>query len=145
MTDENVECDNVEHVSSDIHHGLHATMKMPDFELLTGFDEERLEMLEMMLGSRMRVFQAVKKLIVDFSSAVSEIQSLLDVDDFYTASRKLHTLKGCSADIGANDVSALAYEIEDMIKREDVGNINQKMGQLSQAWQVIETTVKTLL
>jgi hypothetical protein len=32
-----------------------------------------------------------------------------------------------------------------MIKREDVGNINQKMGQLSQAWQVIETTVKTLL
>jgi HPt (histidine-containing phosphotransfer) domain-containing protein len=120
-------------------------MKMPDFELLTGFDEERLEMLEMMLGSRMRVFQAVKKLIVDFSSAVSEIQSLLDVDDFYTASRKLHTLKGCSADIGANDVSTFAYEIEDMIKREDVGNINQKMGQLSQAWQVIETTVKTLL
>jgi HPt (histidine-containing phosphotransfer) domain-containing protein len=144
VTDENVECNNDEHVSSNIQHGLHTTTKMPDFELLTGFDEERLEMLEMMLGSRMRVLQAVKKLIVDFSSAVSEIQSLLDVDDFYMASRKLHTLKGCSADLGANDISALAYEIEDMIKREDVGNINQKMGQLSQAWQVIETTVKTL-
>ena len=81
MTDENVECDNVEHVSSDIHHGLHATMKMPDFELLTGFDEERLEMLEMMLGSRMRVFQAVKKLIVDFSELliIEYIASLFHV------------------------------------------------------------------
>lgn len=145
MTDKNVESNNDEHVSSAIHHGLHATTKMPDFELLTGFDEERLEMLEMMLGSRSRVFHAIKKLILDFSTATVEIQSLLDAEEFYAASRKLHTLKGCSADIGANDVSALAYEIEDMIKREDVGNINQKMGQLSQAWQVIETTVKTLL
>ena len=144
MTDENVECNNDEHVTSDIHHGLHATTKMPDFELLTGFDEERLEMLEMMLGSRIRVFQAVKKLILDFSSAVSEIQSLLDVDDFYTASRKLHTLKGCAAELGANNVSALASEIEELIKRggED---INQKMMQLSESSKLIDNTVKTLL
>jgi PAS domain S-box-containing protein len=124
---------------------MNETIVLPDYELLTGFDEERLEMLEMMLGSRPRVFHAIKKLILDFSTATVEIQSLLDAEEFYAASRKLHTLKGCSADIGANDVSALAYEIEDSLKRGEVSDINPKMGQLSQAWQVIETTVKTLL
>jgi HPt (histidine-containing phosphotransfer) domain-containing protein len=139
--DKNVKQEDDEQVPSTINE----TIALPDYELLRGFDEERLETLEMMLGSQIRVLQLVKKLIIDFSTAVIEIQSLLKAQDFTTASRKLHTLKGCSADIGANDVSTVAYEIEDMIKRGDVNDINQKIMQLFEAWEVIDNTVKTLL
>jgi HPt (histidine-containing phosphotransfer) domain-containing protein len=115
------------------------------YNMLTGFDEERLETLEMMLGSQQQVLQAVKKFIVDTSSMQSDLQTLLASGDFIAASRKLHTLKGCAADLGANDVSALAHEIEEMIKQNKVGELSPKMKQLSQAWQIVEKTVNTLL
>ncbi len=114
------------------------------YNLLTGFDEERLETLEMMLGSKQQVLQAVKKFIVDMSSMLGELQALLASGDFLTASRKLHTLKGCAADLGANEVSALAYEIEDMIKQDKTGDLNPKMEQLSQAMKIVEKTAHTL-
>jgi HPt (histidine-containing phosphotransfer) domain-containing protein len=47
--------------------------------------------------------------------------------------------------LGANDVSALAHEIEEMIKQNKVGELSPKMKQLSQAWQIVEKTVNTLL
>ncbi len=115
------------------------------YNLLTGFDEERLETLEMMLGSQQQVLQAVKKFIVDTSSMLGDLQALLASSDFLEATRKLHTLKGCAADLGANDVSALAHEIEEMIKQNKVGELSPKMKQLSQAWQIVEKTVNTLL
>ena len=115
------------------------------YNLLTGFDEERLETLEMMLGSKQQVLQAVKKFIVDMSSMLGELQALLASGDFLTASRKLHTLKGCAADLGANEVSALAYAIEEMIKQDKAGELSPKMEQLSQAMKIVEKTVNTLL
>jgi CheY-like chemotaxis protein len=115
------------------------------YNILTGFNEERLETLEMMLGSQQQVLQAVKKFIVDTSSMLGDLQALLASGDFSEATRKLHTLKGCAADLGANDVSALAHEIEEMIKQNKVGELSPKMKQLSQAWQIVEKTVNTLL
>lgn len=123
---------------------INDVIALPDYELFTGFDEERLAMLEMMLGSRLLVLQAVKKFAVDFSSLIEDIHALILSKDLHTASRKLHTLKGCAAELGANNVSALASEIEELIKHggED---INQKMMQLSESSKLIDNTVKTLL
>ena len=115
------------------------------YNLLTGFDEERLETLEMMLGSQQQVLQAVKKFIVDTSSMLGDLQALLASSDFLEATRKLHTLKGCAADLGANEVSTLAHDIEEMIMQNKEGELSPKMEQLSQAMKIVEKTVNTLL
>ena len=74
-----------------------------------------------------------------------DIRTLLISDDLHTASRTLHKLKGGAADIGANDVAAVASEIENCINRSEMVNVNSKIEQLTQKWQILDNTVKSLL
>ena len=114
-----------------------------NYNVLLGFDSTRLEVLETMLGSQELVLKTIKSFVFDFAYAVEEIQRLLQKQDVEQAKRKLHTLKGCSADFGANQVALLAANIEEILSYQ--GDTYQKMLALSHAWRVIDTTTRTML
>ncbi|MEN9756706.1 MAG: hypothetical protein RL755_893 [Pseudomonadota bacterium] len=114
-----------------------------NYNVLTGFDPTRLDVLETMLGSQELVLKTIKSFVFDFACAVEDIQRLLQKQDVEQAKRKLHTLKGCSADFGANQVSLLAADIEEILSYQ--GDTYQKMLALSHAWRVIDTTTRTML
>jgi DNA-binding response OmpR family regulator len=120
-------------------------LKTFNYQLFNGFNEERLETLEIMLGSQDLVIKSIKAFIFDFSNVVLDIRTLLISDDLHTASRTLHKLKGGAADIGANDVAAVASEIENCINRSEMVNLSSKIEQLTQKWQILDNTVKSLL
>ena len=71
------------------------------------------------------------------------IQHLLQKEDIEQAQRKLHTLKGSSADVGATDVAQIVKDIEEILFCQ--GDTYEKMLALSQAWRVIDSTVQTRL
>lgn len=97
----------------------------------------------MMLGSQELVLKTIKSFVFDFACAVDEIQTLLQKQDFDIAKRKLHTLKGCASDFGANHVAMLASDIEDILRYH--GDTYQKMLALFHAWRVIDATTRTML
>ncbi len=112
-----------------------------DYTKLEGFSAERLEVLETMLGSQALVLKTIKSFIFDFAYHVEEINTALQTQDIETAKRKLHILKGCSADFGVSQVAILAENIEDILISH--GDTYQKMLALSHAWRVVDQTVKT--
>jgi DNA-binding response OmpR family regulator len=113
-----------------------------NYAMLLGFDSMRLEVLESMLGSQEIVLKTIKSFVSDFALVVEEIQALLQTQHFDAAKRKLHTLKGSSADFGATDVAKLAQEIEEILVYQ--GDTYQKMLALSQAWRVIDSTAQAM-
>jgi DNA-binding response OmpR family regulator len=114
-----------------------------NYELLLGFDPTRLDVLETMLGSQELVLKIIKSFVADLACVIEEIQHLLQKEDIEQAQRKLHTLKGSSADVGATDVAQIVKDIEEILFYQ--GDTYEKMLALSQAWRVIDSTVQTRL
>lgn len=114
-----------------------------NYEALSGFDSAALRNLETMLGSKEKVFDSLKRFIIDFSGIIDEISDLFLSEQRELTQRKLHSLKGTAAIIGANILSALAADIEAHVVNGD--NIHDKLVALHGAWQTVNHTVTTML
>jgi len=113
------------------------------YESLRGFAPEALNNLEFMLGSKNKVFDSLRCFVVDFSDSVDEIRELFSTQQKELTRRRLHSLKGTAAIVGANNLSALAAEIEALVFKSD--NIDEKLVNLNDAWQIVNHTVLTTL
>ncbi|HCT98637.1 MAG TPA: hypothetical protein DF614_00745 [Methylococcaceae bacterium] len=113
------------------------------YEALTDFDSSVLYNLEMMLGSKEKVFDSLNRFILDFSGAIDDISALLLTEQRELMQRKLHALKGTAAIIGANKLSTLAGEIEAHSVNGE--SVHEKLVELKSAWQTVHHTVTTLL
>jgi DNA-binding response OmpR family regulator len=113
------------------------------YESLSGFDPAALDNLEFMLGSKNKVFDSLRCFVVDFSDSVDEIRELFSTQQKELTRRRLHSLKGTAAIVGANNLSALAAEIEALVFKSD--NIDEKLVNLNDAWQIVNHTVLTTL
>jgi HPt (histidine-containing phosphotransfer) domain-containing protein len=112
------------------------------YESLTGFDTAGLHNLEFMLGSKDKVFSTLKHFIIDFNGIVDEIKTSFHAQQKEVARRKLHSLKGTAAIVGANTLSILAAEIEAQVFISE--NIDHQLTDLNVAWQTVNNTVSTM-
>ena len=112
------------------------------YESLTGFDTAGLHNLEFMLGSKDKVFETLKNFIVDFNGIIDEIRVSFHAQQRETTRRKLHSLKGTAAIVGAKRLSTLAAEIEAQVFISN--NIDQQLADLESAWQTVDNTVSTM-
>ncbi len=87
-----------------------------------------------------------KKMTVKFVTSnektCEEIRKLVDIGETNQAHIKIHTLKGESANIGADRVSELAGEIEQQILRNKLSDFNKKMTELEGAVMSISKLVR---
>ncbi len=112
------------------------------YENLQGFDTQRLEMLEIMLGSQTKVLEMLMTFGQDFENCFDEINTQLDKNEIQAARTKLHSLKGCAGNIGALHLSKLASEIETELLNENV--ITNQLGLLKHAIQTVFNTIHSL-
>ncbi len=113
------------------------------YESLNGFDFEALNNLEIMLGSKEKVLSSLQRFIIDFSESIDEIRQAFFAQQHEITQRKLHSLKGTAAIVGANTLSALAADVEAHLLRNE--NISDKLIDLQYAWQTISHTITTQL
>ena len=112
------------------------------YESLTGFDEAGLRNLEFMLGSKEKVFDTLKNFIIDFEGIIDEIRASFHSQQKEVARRKLHSLKGTAAIVGANTLSTLAADIEAQVFLSE--NIDAQLSNLQEIWQTVNHTVSTM-
>jgi len=72
--------------------------------------------LRRVLGKKPLYFSMLRKFVSGQKSATAEILKALDGNDWGTAERLAHTLKGVSSNVGATDLQQLANKIEAAIK-----------------------------
>ena len=74
------------------------------------------------------------------TGAIDEIQTLLAADDHVTAKKKLHSLKGCTANIAATQLHAAIIELETLLHVNATVDINAALDRVSGLHsQVIES------
>jgi HPt (histidine-containing phosphotransfer) domain-containing protein len=85
-----------------------------------------------------------RKLLLNFASdyrgVTKDIRHALDAEDFETAHRIVHTIKGVAGNLAATDLQAAAKNFEQLIKGVDQKNLPS--GQLSLNLTELETSLK---
>ncbi len=101
-------------------------------------------------GSQASYKKLLKKFHQNNLNTIDEIQSALDNNDIDPAIRLAHSLKGVSANIGANDLFKLAGELETALKQQNgelsselykelLENVKQSLKQVFSAIESLET------
>ena len=127
-------------------HASKATISKPIAEEtdinLAGFDQERLNVLRLMLVSNEKVLQTILQFVEDFASIDQEIVTALKNGESQQACQRLHNLKGAAANLGALQVAQLAETLE--MKISQALACDNELKQLSAAWQIITERLGTV-
>lgn len=89
------------------------------YKNIAGFDAERLQVLETMLGSASEVLKAIQKFVSNFANFTFEIKLLSENKDVEKMCIKLHTLKGSASNVGAKKLAHVANDIENALKNNE--------------------------
>ena len=112
------------------------------YENLQGFDSSRLQTLERMLGSDEKVFEVIRKFVVDFDNIEYDINVCLKEKNAIELSKKIHTLKGCASNVGAVDIAFLAKKIEEQLLSN--ADIEEMLVLLFANWSILKNSVGVL-
>ena len=113
----------------------------PPFNL-TGFDTERLQLLESLWGGRDRVLQSLLQFADDYQNIERDIHNFLDQNRRQLACEKLHGLKGAAANLGARRLAEMTEILENGLKQGSTGN--GELRQFCAAWQATARTLDSL-
>jgi DNA-binding response OmpR family regulator len=109
------------------------------YEDLKGFDRERLQILELMLGSEDQVRLSIKKFMTDFEPVIAKITTLLGEQKYIEACKELHGLKGSAGNLGATTLSKNASHIETLLKNNE--NVEIPLNTLLHEWHQLKGVV----
>jgi PAS domain S-box-containing protein len=84
---------------------------------LSGFDSDRLLLLENMLGGREKLLLSLQQFIADFIDIEQEITALLAQDNQLAVCFKLHAMKGAASNLGATELAHYANTLENALKQ----------------------------
>jgi two-component system, sensor histidine kinase and response regulator len=93
------------------------------------------------IGGNVRLYRALLKQFAE-EGLVVELQSALTGEDYATAARLAHTVKGIAGNIGAKALSELAERLEQCIQSRDAVAINKQAGLLSAERQRIAGSIR---
>ncbi len=96
---------------------------------------DRTSMLERMMGDENLAMMIMKGFLEDIPKQIYTMQQFLDSGDAAGVERQAHTIKGAAANVSAEALSALAQEMEKAGKAGDLKVVNNKMGEVTAAFE----------
>jgi PAS domain S-box-containing protein len=102
---------------------------------LSGFNSDRLLLLENMLGGREKLLLSLRQFIKDFIDIKQEITALLAQNDQLAVCIKLHAMKGAASNLGATKLAHCANTLENALKQG--ATIDEAFEQLCKEWLAI--------
>ncbi len=70
----------------------------------------------------------------DIPKQLSKLQEFVDCDDFTSAARQAHSIKGASASVGGSALAALAHAMEESCRAQDGERTRQNATEMSIAF-----------
>lgn len=113
------------------------------YKELPGFDVEGA--LNRLDGDWEMFVEFVGEYQAEFSTFFDEFRSALEAEDWETARRDAHSLKGAAANIGAVNLQAAAKELEDACKEGDVPQIRQQLSSVEAAFAEMSRSAADLI
>ncbi len=81
----------------------------------------------------------------DTPSLLAEIQSAMEIRDAETLRRLAHSLKGSAAYVGAQEMSAAAYQLERLAAAASWSDIPAAWQELAKLWKQVQTWLESQL
>jgi len=91
---------------------------------------DRVVLMKRLLDDEELARVIVSGFVEDIPLRIQDLRECLDRGDVYSAERQAHTIKGAAANIGAEALRALAYEMEKKGKSGDLEAVRQNLVQL---------------
>jgi HPt (histidine-containing phosphotransfer) domain-containing protein len=110
---------------------------------LPGFDVEGA--LNRLDGDWEMFVEFVGEYQTEFSTFFDEFRSALETEDWETARRNAHSLKGAAGNIGAVNLQAAAKELEDACKERDVQQVRQQLASVEAAFAEMSQSAADLM
>ena len=103
---------------------------------------DRQGMLERLLGDEdlARIIQ--DGFIEDISQQIQAIRSFLDAGDMPAVDRQSHTIKGASANVGAERLRHVAFQMEKSAKDQDMAAVKTFIGELQSQFDLLKETMR---
>ncbi|MCP4675580.1 MAG: response regulator [Deltaproteobacteria bacterium] len=108
-------------------------------ELDTVFDAETL--LMRLKNNRNRARRIVDLFLIDIPKQISKLEYCIAEDDCAQATHQAHTIKGAAANLGANDLSTFAFEME---KAGREGDLDSVKGNIHALWHRFDKLKDTM-
>ncbi len=93
---------------------------------------DRAGLLERLMGDEELVVIILQGFLTDMPRQIEALRGYLEAGDAAGAERQAHTIKGASANVGAEALRTLAVELEQMGKTGDLNSMKARMEELNQ-------------
>jgi len=119
---------------------LPSVLSLAELSDFSGFDKERLELLEITLKDHSKVLHNLFLFIDDFLDIEQEVDNLLEKNESQAVCIRLHALKGVAGNLGANQVASCADALEKVLRQGCEGVVERL--EFNAAWQEVVETVQ---
>ncbi len=123
------------HVATPVEHTAEGNVSNPMV-----FDEEGF--LGRLRNNRSLALKVVSGFIHNLPHQISELERSLDKNDTAVATRQAHTIKGAAADVGAEELRALALEMENWGRDNELEAMSRVVPELNRRFERFRTHVK---
>jgi PAS domain S-box-containing protein len=110
---------------------------MPGIEVTTG--------LARTLGNRTLYMNLLAKFHRDYADATSRVKDALDDDDTEQAQHLIHTIKGVSGSIGANDLERTTSELETAVIRKEANKIEALIKSFNNTLMILLDSISSIV
>ncbi len=110
---------------------------IPGIEVETG--------LARTLGNRTLYMNLLAKFHREFADVASQVKDALDNDDTEQAQHLIHTIKGVSGSIGANDLERAASELEAAVIRKEANKIEALIKSFNHALMILLDSISSIV
>ncbi len=103
---------------------------------------DRAGLLARLMNDETLAREIVEKFLVDIPAQIETLKVYLDAGDAAGVERQAHTIKGASANLGAERLRGVAFEIEQSAKVRDLNAVKALMSELEAALRLLKETAK---
>ena len=99
-------------------------------------------MLARLMNDETLAREIVEKFLVDIPAQIEMLKVYLDAGDASSAERQAHSIKGASANLGAELLRGVAFEMENSARAGDLNAVKARMAGLEAAFHLLKETAK---
>jgi CheY-like chemotaxis protein len=103
---------------------------------------DRAAMLDRLLGDETLLGEVLEGFLGDIPRQIEALKACLTADNAPEAERLTHTIKGAAANVGAEQLRALAMNMEMVIKKEDLDGARAQLGELDRRFETLREEIR---
>lgn len=105
---------------------------------------DRAAMLDRLAGDQELLAEIVELYVTEMPKMINALMLYLEDKDLAGAERQAHSIKGASANVSAEVVRGVAFEMEKLAKAGELDGIRGRLEELELAYQDFKNVVKCL-